>query len=87
MNVEALRRPGANVDWATSGPVLFPNRLQFQEALEQIGYPQTAAQTPKPTYDQYFDFLVSLSKTQRGSAPSEYLGRVMAMNPKMAYLR
>ena len=80
-NIAVLRRPGANLDWATSGPTSFPERSQFQDALEQIGYPQgvDAAQAPKPTDAEYTDFFFDVSRSNRGSARSDFLARVSAM--------
>jgi hypothetical protein len=80
-NIAVLLRPGANMAWATSGPTVFPERTQFQDALEQIGYPQSAqaAQTPKPTGSDYQDFFFAVSRSNGNPARSDFVARVSAM--------
>jgi hypothetical protein len=79
-NVEVLRRPGSNLGWTTYGPVLFPKRQQFGEALDQIGYKEsaTAAQMPKPTNEDYWNFFFYLAQDS-GSDHNEFAASVMKL--------
>jgi hypothetical protein len=55
--VAVLRRPGANLQWATFGPIFFPKWTQFEEALNAIGYPETV-QTYAPPDQGCTDFFL-----------------------------
>ena len=79
-NVEVLRRPGSNLGWVTYGPVLFPRRQQFKEALDQIGYKDSAivAQMPKPTNEDYWNFFFYLVQ-DNGSGHNEFVASVMKL--------
>ncbi len=79
-NVEVLRRPGSNLAWPKYGPVLFPKRQQFKEALDQIGYKDSAiaAQMPKPTNEDYWNFFFYLAQ-DNGSDHNEFVASVMKL--------
>jgi hypothetical protein len=79
-NIEVLRRPDSNLGWATNGPVLFPKRQQFKEALDQIGYKDSAiaAQMPKPTNEDYWNFFFYLAQ-DNGSDHDEFVASVMKL--------
>lgn len=47
-HVTFLRSPSAQL-WGRYGPEQFPTRAQFQEAMQELGYPATTDWLPRPT--------------------------------------
>ena len=68
-HVTFLRSPSAQL-WGRYGPEQFPTRAQFQEAMQELGYPATTdwLHVPRPTPQEYENYLwgTSLAGTSVG---------------------
>ena len=62
------------------GPSAFPRPSDFQDALQQIGYPQDArSHVPAPTPEDYWRFLSKMSFQGSEDDRRELLRKVMAL--------
>ena len=78
--VAVYKRPGFDRGLLRDGPSAFPRASDFQDALEQIGYPQDARiRVPAPTPEDYWYFLSKMSIQGSEDDRRELLRKVMAL--------
>ena len=78
--VASYRRPGFDRGGLRDGPSAFPRPSDFQDALQQIGYPQDArSRVPAPTPEDYWQFLSKMSFQGSEDDRRELLRKVMAL--------
>lgn len=78
--VAADKRPGFDRGLLRDGPSAFPRPSDFQDALQQIGYPQDARwRVPAPTPEDYWRFLLRMRHERSGDDRRELLRNVMAL--------
>jgi hypothetical protein len=78
-HVTFLRSPSAQL-WGRSGPEQFPTRAQFQEAMQELGYPATTdwLHLPRPTPQEYENYLWELAWPEHQSARDDFVRRILA---------
>ena len=78
-HVTFLRSPSAQL-WGRYGPEQFPTRAQFQEAMQELGYPATTdwLHLPRPTPQEYENYLWELARPEHQSARDDYVRRILA---------
>jgi TonB family protein len=78
--VAIYRRPGFDRGLLHDGPSAFPRPSDFQDALQQIGYPQDArSRVPAPTPEDYWQFLSRMKYQGSDDDRRELLRKVMAL--------
>jgi hypothetical protein len=78
--VAVYKRPGFNRGGLRDGPSAFPRPSDFQDALQQIGYPQDArSRVPAPTPEDYWLFLSRMKYKGSDDDRRELLRKVMAL--------
>ena len=78
--VAVYRRPGFDRGGLRDGPSAFPRASDFQDALQQIGYPKDARfRVPAPTPEDYWYFLSKMSIQGSADDRRELLRKVMAL--------
>ncbi len=79
-HVTFLRSPSAQL-WGRYGPEQFPTRAQFQEAMQELGYPATTdwLHLPRPTPQEYEDYLWRLAWPEHKLARDDFVRRILAV--------
>lgn len=79
-NVAVLRNPDSHLQWARYGPGGFPTWPQFQEAVQELGYPTDTGwlRLPRPTPQDYENYLWGLASPEHQSARDEFVRRILA---------
>ncbi len=78
-HVTFLRGPSAQL-WGRYDPEQFPTRAQFQEAMQELGYPATTdwLHLPRPTPQEYENYLLELAWPEHQSARDDFVRRILA---------
>jgi hypothetical protein len=78
-NVAFLRSPSAHL-WGRYDPEHFPTWSQFQEAMQELGYPTGTdwLRLPRPTSEEYENYLWELAWPEHQSARDDFVRRILA---------
>jgi len=78
-HVTFLRSPSAQA-WGHYGPEDFPSWPQFQEAMQELGYPAATdwLSLPRPTPQEYEYYLWELAAPEHQTARDEFIRRILA---------
>ena len=79
-NVAVLHNPNSNLQWTHYGPGVFPTWPQFQEAVQELGYPAGSdwLRLPRPAPQDYEDYLWGLAAPENRPARDEFVRRILA---------
>jgi hypothetical protein len=80
-NVAILRDPRTHLQRFRYTPSYFPTWPQFEEAVQQLGYPATTPwlQLPHPEREQYENYLLYVAEPQHVTARADFVRRVLAI--------
>jgi hypothetical protein len=78
-NVALLRSPSAHL-WGRYDPENCPTWPQFQEAMQELGYPAATdwLRLPRPTPEEYENYLSELAWPEHQSAHDDFVRRILA---------
>jgi hypothetical protein len=78
-HVAFLRSPSAHL-WGRYGPEYFPSWPQFQETMQELGYPAATdwLRLPRPTPQEYGYYLWELAWPEHQPARDDFVRRILA---------
>jgi hypothetical protein len=81
-NIRILRDARTRLQWFRYGGGYFPTWSQFQESMQQLGYPASTPwlQLPRPAPKQYENYFLSLSWPQNFTARDDFIRRVLTLH-------
>lgn len=76
-----LRDPRRHLQCFRYGGSHFPTWAQFQEAIEQLGYPASTPwlQFPHPAPEEYENYFRDVTEPQHFAARTDFIQRVLAL--------